>query len=138
MTVDSADADSHTSAATENSVVFPDAAPMPRLPLQRHVRVMVGIAVILGAALHAPVCLAAQGTGTLSVTVTAQQTGVALPYAVVALPERAVERFTDAGGRATIIALPAGSYDIAVRRIGFAPYRGRVMIDAGTVTTAAP
>lgn len=82
-------------------------------------------------------CLAAQGTGTLSVTVTAQQTGVALPYAVVALPERAVERFTDAAGRATIIALPTGGYDIAVRRIGFAPYRGRVVIEAGIVTTAA-
>ncbi len=80
--------------------------------------------------------LAAQGTGTLSVTVTAQQTGVSLPYAVVALPDRSIERFTDAGGRATIVALPEGTYDIAVRRIGFAPYRGRVVIQAGLVTSA--
>lgn len=111
---------------------------MPLLPLRLfHVRVLIGMAVLLGVTLAAAGRVAAQGTGTLSVTVTAQQTGVALPYAVVALPERTVERFTDAGGRATIIALPAGSYDIAVRRIGFAPYRGRVVIDAGTVTTAA-
>jgi len=33
--------------------------------------------------------------------------------------------------------LPAGTYDIAVRRIGFAPYRGRVAIEAG-LTTSAP
>ena len=95
------------------------------------------MAVLLGVTLAASGRSAAQGTGTLSVTVTAQQTGVALPYAVVALPERAVERFTDAAGRATIIALPTGGYDIAVRRIGFAPYRGRVVIQAGIVTTAA-
>jgi hypothetical protein len=101
------------------------------------VRKFVGMAVLLGTAIVAPKRSAAQGTGTLSVTVTAQQTGVSLPYAVVALPERAVERFTDAGGRATIIAIPTGSYEIAVRRIGFAPYRGRVVIEAGTITTAA-
>jgi hypothetical protein len=111
---------------------------MPLLPLRQfHVRVIVGIAVLLGATLLAPARSVAQETGTLVVTVTAQQTGVSLPYAVVALPERAVERFTDAGGRATIIALPSGRYEIAVRRIGFAPYRGRVVIEAGIVTTAA-
>ena len=111
---------------------------MPVLLLRHfHVCVLIGMAVLLGAVLIAPGRLAAQGTGTLSVTVTAQQTGVSLPYAVVALPERAVERFTDAGGRATIIALPTGSYELAVRRIGFAPYRGRVVIEVGTITTAA-
>lgn len=108
--------------------------------LLHHMRVMLGMAVLLDAALLAallvPERIAAQGTGTLSVTVTAQQTGVPLPYAVVALPERTIERFTDAGGRATIIALTAGGYDIAVRRIGFAPYRGRVVIEPGVVTTA--
>ena len=76
------------------------------------------------------------GTGTLAVSVTAQQTGVSLPYAVVALPERTIERFTDASGRATIVALPAGRYDITVRRLGFAPYRGHVAIEAGLVTSA--
>ena len=99
--------------------------------------VVLRLAVLLWVTLLAPVGSAAQGTGTLSVTVTAQQTGVALPYAVVALPERTLERFTDAGGRATIIALPTGSYELVVRRIGFAPYRGRVVIDAGIVATAA-
>lgn len=87
-----------------------------------------------------PSRLAAQstgtGTGTLAVSVTAQQTGVSLPYAVVALPERTIERFTDASGRATIVALPAGRYDITVRRLGFSPYRGRVVIEAGLVTSA--
>jgi len=109
------------------------------MPLLRlfHVRVLIGTAVMLGITVAAPGRSAAQGTGALSVTVTAQQTGVSLPYAVVALPERAVERFTDAGGRATIVALPSGSYEIAVRRIGFAPYRGRVVIEVGTITTAA-
>ena len=99
--------------------------------------VVLRLAVLLWVTLLAPVGSAAQGTGTLSVTVTAQQTGVALPYAVVALPERTLERFTGGGGRATIIALPTGSYELVVRRIGFAPYRGRVVIDAGIVTTAA-
>ncbi len=111
---------------------------MPLLLLRQfHARVLIGTAVMLGITVAAPGRSAAQGTGALSVTVTAQQTGVSLPYAVVALPERAVERFTDAGGRATIVALPSGSYEIAVRRIGFAPYRGRVVIEVGTITTAA-
>ena len=92
---------------------------------------------VLTGLLTSPSVATAQGTGTLTVTVSAQQTGVSLPYAVVALPDRSIERFTDAAGRATIVALPAGTYDIAVRRIGFAPYRGRVAIEAG-LTTSAP
>ncbi len=92
---------------------------------------------VLTGLLTSPSVSTAQGTGTLTVTVSAQQTGVSLPYAVVALPDRSIERFTDAAGRATIGALPAGTYDIAVRRIGFAPYRGRVAIEAG-LTTSAP
>ncbi|WP_411278850.1 carboxypeptidase-like regulatory domain-containing protein [Gemmatimonas sp.] len=85
-----------------------------------------------------PSQLTAQGSGdgTLAVTVSARQTGVSLSYAVVALPDRRIERFTDASGRASIVALPAGTYDITVRRIGFAPYRGRVVIEASRVTSA--
>jgi len=100
-------------------------------------RQRIGRAMVLTGLLTSPSVATALGTGTLTVTVSAQQTGVSLPYAVVALPDRSIERFTDAGGRATIVALPAGTYDIAVRRIGFAPYRGRVAIEAG-LTTSAP
>lgn len=102
-------------------------------------RLVVGMrrVALLVAFLVTPTRLPAQGTGTLSVTVTATQTSASLPYAVVALPDRGIERFTDAGGRAIIVALPAGSYDVAVRRIGFAPYRGRVVIEAGLVTSAS-
>lgn len=105
-------------------------------PLRRYVRGIVGIAILLGTAMLTPAVCPAQGTGTLSVSVTAQQTAVPLSYAVIALPDRSIERFTDAAGRATIIALPAGGYAITVRRIGFAPYVGRVVIEAGVVTTA--
>lgn len=106
---------------------------------QFFVRLLGGLTMALAGLVVATARLAAQsasqGTGTLAITVTAEQTGTALPYAVVALPERRLERFTDANGRATIIALPAGSYDLTVRRIGFAPYRGRVAIESGVVSS---
>ncbi len=95
-----------------------------------------GIA-IAGAPLPANAQGTGTGTGTLTVTVTASQTQTPLPYAVVALPQRSIERFTDASGRITIVSLVAGRYELVVRRIGFAPSRDTVIIAPAAVTSLA-
>ena len=74
------------------------------------------------------------GTGALRGTVRAAQTGVLLPYAVVVIPAARVERFSGANGEFVIVNLPAGSYDVTVRRLGFAPFATRVTITAGATS----
>ena len=59
---------------------------------------------------------------------------VPLSYAVVELPARNVERFTDARGRFLQDDLPAGEYEVRVRRLGYSPWRGTVTITAGQTT----
>jgi Carboxypeptidase regulatory-like domain len=77
----------------------------------------------------------AQGGGSISGTVTAAQSGTSLSYAIVSIPARSVDRFTDAQGRFTLAALPRGVYDVIVKRIGFVPYRGQVVVEDGVMTT---
>ncbi len=84
-----------------------------------------------------PATLAAQqsqATGSLQGTVRAAPGDAPLAYAVVSLPGLSVERFTDGSGRFTLISLPVGRYDVAVRRIGYAPFRGSVQLDSARVT----
>jgi len=59
---------------------------------------------------------------------------VPLSYAMVSLPQRADERFTDGGGRFLWADLPAGDHAVLVRRLGYAPWRGTVTIVAGETT----
>ena len=73
--------------------------------------------------------------GTLRGTVQAAQTNVALSYAVVLMPQLSIERFTDASGQFQLASLPVGRYDVTVRRLGYAPYRGEIDITGGTITT---
>ncbi len=73
-------------------------------------------------------------TGTLQGSVRAAQTAAPLPYAIVSLPQRSIERFTDASGRFTLLALPVGTYQVVIRRLGFAPYTGTVQVAGGVIT----
>lgn len=86
----------------------------------------------------ATVARAQSTTGRLQGTVQgAPRSGVGrvpLSYAVVELPGRGVERFTDARGRFVQDDLPAGSYEVRVRRLGYTPWRGTVTIAAGETT----
>ena len=75
------------------------------------------------------------GTGRLTGAVRAAQPDAELPYAVVNLPALSIERFTDASGRFVLGALKTGTFDIAIRRIGFKPWNGRVTITADSTTT---
>ncbi len=72
-------------------------------------------------------------TGTLQGSVIGALTNIPLPFAVVSIPQLAIERFTDAGGRFTLAALQAGRYEIVIRRIGYTPFRDSVRIVAGAV-----
>lgn len=76
-------------------------------------------------------------TGTLRGTVSAQPSDLAIAYAVVSLPQLSIERFTDDQGRFSLIDLAAGQYELLVRRVGFSPYRGTVVVESGVTTTVA-
>ena len=73
-------------------------------------------------------------TGRLDGTVHAAQSDAPLPYAVVKIAALSLERFTDGTGRFALLGLPAGTHDVMIRRIGFAPWRGTVRITADSTT----
>ncbi len=104
---------------------------------QLSARWMQVIGLVCGA-VHAERPLRAQppnSGGTLRGTVQAAQTNVALSYAVVLVPQLSIERFTDASGQFQLASLPIGRYDVTVRRLGYAPFRGEIDIASGTTTT---
>jgi hypothetical protein len=72
--------------------------------------------------------------GTLQGSATGAPMNIALPFAVVSLPQLGIERFTDAEGRFTLGALQVGRYELVIRRIGYVPFRDSVQIVAGGVT----
>jgi hypothetical protein len=96
--------------------------------------------VLLGLTLFAARTLSAQQsgapgtTGVLSMLVTSRDDGQALPYGTIAIPALAVTRFTDATGRLTLRGLPAGTYTVQVREIGFAPKDTAVAVQADAAT----
>lgn len=94
----------------------------------------------LALGLLAPAVLGAQSTatgrlqGVVRGATRSSAALVPLSYAVVSLPQRGVERFTDGGGRFLLTELPAGEHELLVRRLGYTPWRGRVRIVAGETT----
>ncbi len=103
---------------------------MPRWPTRVVLRLLRGASVLLVLSLAAGQAQAQVTTGTLQGSVTAIPLNVELPFAVVSIPQLSIERFTDAQGRFSISAVAVGRYDVIVRRIGFRPFRGTVLIDA--------
>lgn len=83
------------------------------------------------------ITLAQPTTGILQGTVRVTSSSTPIAYAVVSLPQLAIERFTDDQGRFTLLDLAPGRYELLVRRIGFSPYRGSVLIEPGVTTTNA-
>ena len=72
-------------------------------------------------------------SGTLQGTVIGMPQNVALPFAVIGIPQLSIERFTDGEGRFTLTQLQPGRYDVVVRRIGYSPFRGTVSIEIGAI-----
>jgi iron complex outermembrane recepter protein len=79
--------------------------------------------------------LAAQGTGTLSGTVSATVGGTPVQGARVAIANPAAVALTDAGGKYTLRDVAAGHYDVQVTAIGFKPARKIVDIAKGQTTS---
>jgi TonB-linked SusC/RagA family outer membrane protein len=80
--------------------------------------------------------LAAQGDGTISGRVIDQttQNPVADAQVVLAGTQRGAQ--TDQQGRFTITGVPAGTYELRVRRVGYAPTVQRVTVGEGVSATA--
>jgi hypothetical protein len=72
-------------------------------------------------ALSVPVAAQPDTSAILSVFVTSREDGQGLPYGTIAIHSLGFTRFTDETGHLTIRRLPAGSYTIVAREIGFAP-----------------
>jgi hypothetical protein len=79
----------------------------------------------------------AQATGGIEGTVRSAQADIALSYAVVSIPSLSIERFTDSQGKFTLAALPTGSHQLVVRRIGYSPFRSMVQVDSGSTSSLA-
>lgn len=83
-----------------------------------------------------PAALRAQGDGTVSGRVVDQATQAPVQDAQVVLGGTQRGAQTDNQGRFTITGVPAGTYDLRVRRVGYAPTTQRVTVSSGSVATA--
>ncbi len=104
--------------------------------LTRRRRPLPWVTCLVALSLSAPRAVSQAGDatkGTLQGSATAAPMNIPLPFAVVSIPQLAIERFTDAEGRFTLVALRAGRYEVVIRRIGYTPFRDSVQIVAGAV-----
>lgn len=99
------------------------------LKLVRQVLAALAIAVV-------PAGLAAQTDGTVSGRVIDQNSQLPVQDAQVIVVGTQRGAQTDQQGRFTITGLPAGTYDLRVRRVGYAPITQRVTVGTGLVATA--
>jgi TonB-dependent starch-binding outer membrane protein SusC len=93
------------------------------------------LAVGLCATALLPLALHAQQNGTVTGTVTEQNSQRPVPDAQVAVVGTQRGTTTDAQGRYTINGVPAGSRDIRARRVGYAPRTITVNVVAGQTNT---
>lgn len=75
------------------------------------------------------------GTGTVTGVIRAAPTGIALPYAVIAIPDQGLERFSGADGRFVMTGVREGTHQVLVRRIGFVPQQAQITVTAGATIT---
>ena len=100
---------------------------------------------IHAAARHAIALLLANGfgmvlraqtpTGTVAGVVVSQESGMTLPYGVVAVPALGRERFTTVNGSFILDDLPAGPVRLMVRRLGYTPKELTVTVHEGMTDT---
>ena len=96
-------------------------------------RRILGAAFVLAAMLF-PTLASAQGTGTVTGTVTDDQ-GEPVLLVNVTLPELNRGAATDIDGTYTLTDIPAGTYAIRATYIGFEPSQSVVTVSAGSTTT---
>jgi len=82
-----------------------------------------------------PAGLAAQADGTVSGVVTDRASGRPLPEVQVSVAGTQLGSISDQQGRYTIRGVPAGSYEIRARRVGYEPGSERVSVGAGATAT---
>jgi len=82
-------------------------------------------------ALSVPAAAQSDTTAVLSMVVTSREDGQGLPYGTIAIRSLGFTRFADEAGHLTIRRLPAGSYTIEAREIGFAPRDTVVALQSG-------
>lgn len=83
-----------------------------------------------------PAGLYAQGDGTITGVIIDQATQQPVPGAQVVVVGTQRGSMTDEQGRFSISGVPAGSYEIRARRVGYAPIVVRVTVAAGGTETA--
>ena len=87
-------------------------------PWARRVSVTARVLMAVAAPLAA---LSAQGASTIVGVVVAQESGERLAHSVIAIPSLEIRRFADDSGTFVLRDLPAGSFVVHVRRLGYAP-----------------
>jgi TonB-linked SusC/RagA family outer membrane protein len=99
--------------------------------MNKLVRLVLALAIAL-----VPTGLLAQSDGTVSGRVVDQATQAPVLDAQVVVVGTQRGAATDAQGRFTITGVPAGTYELRVRRVGYAPAVQRVTVSSGSVATA--
>ncbi|MGH7619506.1 MAG: carboxypeptidase regulatory-like domain-containing protein [Gemmatimonadaceae bacterium] len=97
--------------------------------------VAAGLAVALGRGARAQIPVRTDSTGTIAGLVIIKDSGVPLPYSVVAIPSLNRERFTSDQGAFTLSDLPVGPIVVRVRHIGYSPADIAVNVRAGMTDT---
>ncbi|MBA3578529.1 MAG: SusC/RagA family TonB-linked outer membrane protein [Gemmatimonadaceae bacterium] len=82
-----------------------------------------------------PAGLAAQDDGTIAGVVTDRASGRPLPEVQVQVAGTQRGSMTDREGRFTIRGVPAGTYEVRARRVGYAPMSERVAVGAGATAS---
>lgn len=97
---------------------------------------LVGFIVVGIALAFVPAGMYAQGTGTVTGQVMDQSTRVPVPDAQVTVAGTQRGTQTDQQGRFSIQGIPAGSREIRVRRVGYAPSVQTVLVETGATAAA--
>lgn len=88
---------------------------------------------LLAAGVQAQRPAATTDSAVLRGTVTGRESGLALPFAMVAIPTLGLERFANDQGRFVFPRLAAGTYRLRVRQLGYSPLELDVTLSAGAV-----
>jgi outer membrane receptor protein involved in Fe transport len=92
--------------------------------------------IVAAACSVAPAALAAQGTGTIRGTITAADTRAPINAARIAIAQPERVALANQRGSYVLRDVPAGSYELVVTAIGYAPARVTVTVSAGRTSNA--
>ena len=91
----------------------------------------IAVAVMVAAVSAWPARLPAQQVAALRGSVVSAETGAPLPFALIRLEPSIERQFSDERGVFTILGIPAASYRLSVRQVGYQPFDSILAVEPG-------